>query len=190
MRIKLTKALADRDSGRIFDAGKLALGQHLDRWLEESMRHTVKPSTYESYSQLARNYITPALGTKKLKALTPDHVRRFRNRKLEEGLSTRTVQYLLTLLRKALQQAVDDGLLPHNVAQGVKVKHTRKDEVPYLKPGEAKALLCAARDNRLEALYILAITTGLRQGELLGLRWEDVDLGTGTLSVRRTLSWD
>jgi integrase len=188
VRIKLTKVLADRDSGLIFDACNLALGQYLDRWLEDSVRHSVKPTTYESYSQLVRNHITPALGGKKLKDLTPDHVRRFRSFELEKGLSTRTAQYLLFLLRKALQQAVEDGLLPRNVAQGVKVKQTQKDEVQYLTREEAKALLSAARGDRLEALYVLAINTGLRQGELLGLKWEDIDLDAGTLSVRRTLS--
>jgi integrase len=108
--------------------------------------------------------------------------------KREEGLSGRTVQYLLFLLRKALQQAVNDGLLPHNVAKDVKVRQTQKDEERHLTPEQVKALLSAARGDRLVALYVLAISTGLRQGELLGLWWEDIDLDTGTLSVRRTLS--
>jgi hypothetical protein len=65
VKIKLNKVLADLDNGLVFDEGNLALGQHLDRWLEESVRHAVKPTTYESYSQLVRNHITPALGSKK-----------------------------------------------------------------------------------------------------------------------------
>jgi integrase len=91
-------------------------------------------------------------------------------------------------LRKALQQAVNDGLVPRNVAQDIKVRQTPKDEVRYLKPGEVKAPLSEARNDRLEALYVLAIHIGLRQGELLGLQWEDIDFEAGMLSVKRTLS--
>lgn len=106
---------------------------------------------------------------------------------MAEGLSTRTVQYLLVVLRKALQQAVEDGLIPRNAAQGVRVSQT-KEEIRPLSPEQAKILLAAAGGTRLEELYVLAVHTGLRQGELFGLRWEDVDLGAGTLSVRRILS--
>ena len=147
----------------------------------------MKSVTYESYSQLTRKHLIPALGRNKLGSLTPDQVRGFRGAKLAEGLSTRTVQYLLVLLRKALQQAVEDGLVPRNVAQGVKVSQTKK-EIRPLSTEQAKALLTAASGDRLEALYVLAVHAGLRQGELLGLRWEDIDFHTGTLSVKRTLS--
>jgi integrase len=88
---------------------------------------------------------------------------------LAEGLSTRTVQYLLVVLRKALQQAVEDGLIPRNAAQGVRVSQT-KEEIRPLSPEQAKILLDAAGGSRLEALYVLAVHTGLRQGELFGLR--------------------
>jgi integrase len=188
-RVKLTKAIAERDGGPVYDAGKLTLGDHVERWLRHSVRDSVKPITHESYSSLARNHIVPALGRIRLKDLTPDHVRAFRASKLEAGLSRRTVRYLLVLLRQALGQAVEDGLLPSNVAQGVKVKQIGdEEEVRYLSPQQAKALLAAAREDRLEALYVLAVHTGLRQGELLALRWADVDLAAGRLSVRRTLS--
>jgi integrase len=188
VRIKLTKVMADRDRGLVFDTGSRTLGEYLDCWLKDSVRDAVKPSTYASYSRLTHGHLIPALGSNKLQGLTPDHVRYFRRSKLEAGLSTRTVQYLLTILRKALQQAVEDGLLPRNVAQGLKVKQVRKNEIRYLLPEQAKTLLRAARDDRLEALYVLAIHTGLRQGELLGLKWEDINLETGMLSVKRTLS--
>jgi integrase len=188
-RVKLAKAIAERDGGPVYDAGKLTLGDHVERWLRHSVRGSVKPITHESYSSLVRNHIVPALGRIRLKDLTPDHVRAFRASKLEAGLSMRTVRYLLVLLRQALGQAVEDGLLPRNVAQGVKVKQIDdREEVRYLSPQQAKALLAAAREDRLEALYVLAVHTGLRQGELLALGWAEVDLAAGTLSVRRTLS--
>jgi integrase len=152
------------------------------------MKGSVKPATYENYSQLVRRHVIPAFGRTKLKNLTTDHIRRFRRRKLDEGLSTRTVQYLLFLLRKALQQAVEDGLISRNVAQGAKVSQVGKEEIRPLSPEQTKRFLEAAKSDRFEALYVLAVHTGLRQGELLGLRWEDVDLEARSLCVRRTLS--
>jgi integrase len=172
----------------VFDAGRTTVREHLDRWLEESMKGSVKPTTYENYSQLVRRHVIPAFGRTKLKNLTTDHIRRFRRRKLDEGLSTRTVQCLLFLLRKALQQTVEDGLIPRNVAQGVKVSQVGKEEIRPLSPEQIKRFLEAANGDRFYALYVLAIHTGLRQGELLGLLWEDVDLESRTLCVRRTLS--
>jgi integrase len=157
------------------------------------VRDSVKPNTFKSYSQLTHRHIIPALGRNKLKDLTPSHIRRFRSSALGARLSARTVQYLLALLRKALQQAVEDGLVPRNPAQGVRVQQSRKEEIHPLSPEQVGALLEAAIDERLGALYIVAIHLvaihcGLRQGELGGLKWEDVNLEAETLQVRRTLS--
>jgi integrase len=185
---KRSEAMAKRGSDPAFDAGRTTMGELLDRWLEDSVRDSLKAITYENYSMLTRRHLIPALGLYKLEDLTPDHIRKFKSTKLSAGLSTRTVQLLLALLRQALQQAVDDGLVPRNVAQNVKVPQSRKDEIRYLNVEQAKKLLYAARGDRLEALYVLAIHSGLRQGELLGLKWEDVDFEAGTLSVKRTLS--
>lgn len=130
----------------------------------------------------------PALGRVKLRALSPTHVRGLYRAKLDADLSPRTVQYVHTTLHKALKDAVADGLVPRNVTEGIKAPRPKKKEIRPLDPVQTRTLLDAARRNRLEALYVLAIHCGLRQGELLGLRWEDVDLEAGTLSVRRTLS--
>jgi integrase len=185
---KRSEAWAKESAGLVFEAGRTTVGEHLGRWLEESVKGSVKPTTYENYSQLVRRHVISALGRTKLKNLNTEHVRRFRRQKLDEGLSTRTVQCLLFLLRKALQQAVEDGLIPRNVAQGVKVSQVGKEEIRPLSPEQTKGFLEAASGYRFEALYVLAVHTGLRQGELLGLRWEDVDLEARTLCVRRTLS--
>jgi integrase len=186
--MKLSKALADRSDGLVFDANNLRLKEYLEQWLSDSARDSVKPNTFKSYSHLTYRHIIPALGGNKLKDLTSDHVRSFRRWKLEEGLSTRTIQYLLTLLRKALQQAVDDGLIPRNAAQGVRVQQSRKEEIYPLTSEQVRALLEAAIDDRLVALYVVAIHCGLRQGELLGLKWEDINLEAETLRVKGTFS--
>jgi integrase len=108
--------------------------------------------------------------------------------RLKAGLAPRMVQLIHVTLHKALKGAVMDGLILRNVTEAVKAPRPEKNEIRPLSRHKARALLQAARGERLEALYVLAVTTGMRQGELLGLKWEDVDLEAGTLQVRRTLS--
>ncbi len=187
-RAALNKARADAASGLVFDAQDLRLGEYLDRWLTDSVRDTVRQRTWERYEQIARAHLKPTLGRVKLKALTPAHVRGLYREKLDAGLASRTVQYIHTTLSKALKDAVTDGLISRNVAKGVKAPRPAKKEIHPLSPDQARAFLDAARGDRLEALYIVAVHRGVRQGELLGLKWEDVNLEAGTLQVRRTLS--
>ena len=184
---KLRQAMTDADRGLTFDAGSLALGDYLHRWLNDSVRDTVRNTTFERYEQIVRMHIKPALGRVKLKNLTSTHVRGLYKEKLQSR-SPRTVQYIHVTLHKALKQAVNDGLVPRNVTEAVKPPQVRREEIHPLTPEQVNALLSAARGDRLEALYVLAIHTGLRQGELLGLKWEDVNLEEGNLQVRRTLT--
>jgi integrase len=186
----LRQAMADADRGLIFDADNLKVEEYLDRWLSDSVRDTVKATTFERYEQITRLHLKPALGRVKLKSLTPAHVRSLYREKLEAGLSSRTVRYIHTTLHKALKQAVMDGLIPRNVTESVKPPQPTREEIHPLTPEQAKLLLQVAHEigDRLEALYVLAIHTGLRQGELLGLKWDDVDLEDGSLQVRRTLT--
>jgi len=185
---KLTKAKADRDGGLIFDADSMKVGEYLERWLADSVRDTVRPTTFERYEQIVRLHIRPVLGKLKLKNLTPTHVRGLYRQKLDAGLSPRTVQYVHVTVHKALKQAIADGLIPRNATEAVKPPQVRREEMRPLTAEQVRILFDAAKGDRLEALYVLAVTTGLRQGELLGLKWDDVDLETGTLRVRRTLT--
>jgi integrase len=189
-RRNLRRARGDAERGLVFDADNLKVGEYLDRWLPDSVRDMVKATTFERYEQIARLHLKPALGRVKLKALTPAHVRGLYREKLEAGLSARTVRYVHTTLHKALKQAVMDGLIPRNVTGSVKPPQPSREEMCPLTPEQAKLLLQLAHESgdRLEALYVLAIHTGLRQGELLGLKWDDVDLEDGSLQVRRTLT--
>src|SRR5215210_7828249 len=186
----LRQAMADADRGLVFDADNLKVGEYLDRWLADSVSDTVKATTFERYEQITRLHLKPCLARLKLKALTPAHVRGLYREKLEAGSSARTVRYIHTTLHKALKQAVMDGLIPRNATEAVKPPQPTREEMHPLTPEEAKLLRQVAHDtgDRLEALYVLAIHTGLRQGELLGLKWDDVDLDDGSLQVRRTLS--
>jgi integrase len=183
---RLSKALSDREGGLIFDAGGLKLREYMSRWLEDSVKDTVRNTTYDRYEQISRTHVVPMLGDVKLKALSPTHVRGLYKEKLS-ALSPRTVQYIHVTLHKALKQAVSDGLIPRNVTEAVKPPQVRQEEIRPLTPEQVKVLLDAASGDRLEALYVLAVHTGLRQGELLGLKWDDIDVEAGTLQVRRAL---
>jgi integrase len=184
---KLARALSDRAQGLTFDAGSSKVDAYFDRWLLD-IRDTIRQRTWERYEQIARVHIKPALGRISLKALSPTHVRGLYREKLDVGLSRRTVQYIHTTLHKALKDAVSDGLIPRNVTEGIRPPKPQKKEITPLNPEQARAFLAAAHGDRFEALYVLAVHCGLREGELLGLKWDDVDLDTGLLRVRRTLS--
>ncbi len=189
---KLTEAMANRDGGLVYDAGKLTLGEYLDRWLAGSVKGTVKETTYANYAYITRKHVSPALGRVKLKSLTPAHVRGFYGEKARTDLSAATVKKMHVVLSKALSQAVSDGLIPRNAADGVKPPRVSApgEEIKPLDSEECAAFLEAARGESLEALYVLAVHCGLREGELLALRWEDADLEAPkpALLVRRTLT--
>src|SRR5215213_2080988 len=189
---KLIKAMADRDGGIVYDAGKLTVGEYLDRWLRDSVKGTVKETTYANYSYITRVHISPALGHVKLKSLTPAHVRGFYGEKARTNLSAATVKKMHVVLRKALSQAVSDGLIPRNAADSVKPPRVSApgEEIKPLSSEECATFLEASRGERLEALYVLATHCGLREGELLALRWEDACLEDAkpAVLVRRTLT--
>ncbi len=185
---RMAAALADREQGLLVPGGRQTLGQFLVRWLQDSVKPTVRPKTYTSYSQLLRIHILPALGAVPLAKLDPPRVQRFLNDKLAEGrLSARTIQYLHAVLRAALGQALKWRLVSVNVATLVDPPRAVRPEVRAVGPAEARSLLEATCGDRLEALYILALASGLRQGEALGLHWQDVDLEAGTLRIRVAL---
>src|SRR5215212_8592130 len=183
----LTKVMADRDGGLVFDAGSLTVGEYLDRWLKE-VKDTVRESTYERNDQLIRLHIRPAIGRIKLKNLTTAHARWFYRERLDSGLAPATNHKMHVVLHKALKAAVADGLIPRNAAAGLKLPRITREEIDPLTEEESRRLLEAARDDTLKALYVLALSTGMRQGELLALKWEDVDLDGGRVRVRRTLT--
>jgi integrase len=187
---KLTKAMAQRDSGLAFEAGKLTVAEYMNKWLVESARNRLRPKTYKDYSGLTRLHIVPALGHIKLKKLTPLHVQSFYGTKLESGLSKRTVEYIHTVLHSALKQAVRWELVPRNVTEAVDPPRPERKERPTFNLDQARLFLKAARDDGCEALYVLVIHTGMRRGEVFGLRWDDVNLDNGWLHVRQALAPD
>jgi integrase len=187
---KLTKAMADRDGGFVFDAGTLTVGEYFKRWLTDSARGSVRRSTYHSYRRQIERYVVPTIGQIKLTNLTHMHVQGLYRQMQDRGLSARTVQYTHAVIHRALKQAVRWNMIPRNVCEAVDVPQVRREEMRPLNAVQARKLLRTASGERLEALYVLAVHTGMRPGELLGLRWEDVALGDagGTMQVNRALS--
>jgi len=186
-RAKLAKAIGERDAGLIFDAEDLTVAEYLVRWLNGPARKNVRSSTYARYEQLSRKHLVPALGRMKLKKLSAIHLEGLYEAKLEEGLAPRTVNYIHVTISKALRYAVGKGLIRQNVASLAEAPQPKSPEMRTLNQKQVGDFLEAARGDRLEALYVLALATGMRRSELLGLKWEDVDLQARIVLVRRGL---
>lgn len=181
---QVARALVDLQNGVLLPPDKQTFGQFLTRWLEDVAKPSVRYSTYRSYEQLVRVHILPdAIAKKPIARLTPQDIQGFLNRKMKTGLSTRSVQYLHAIARRALEIALRWGVVARNIAKLVEPPRVKRQEVKPLSPEQAKAFLEAARGDRLYALYVVALSLGLRQGELFGIRWENVDLDKGTLQV-------
>jgi len=165
---------------------KITLSTYMEQWLEESVRPRVRPYTFQSYRQNVRLHVNPELGHIRLDSLTAPMIQAYMNKKLTV-LSSRTVQYHHAIIRSALGQAVKWDMIPRNVAKLVSPPRVKKANISPLNPVEAKGLLQAVHGDRLSALYTVALAVGLRQGEILGLRWQDINLLAGTLTVVVTL---
>ena len=193
-RAKLTAALREMDLGApLVKDERLTVERYLSDWLERK-RADLRARTWQRYRELLA-HVTRAIGGLTLTKLTPTRLDRLYNalQRPPEGqegvsaLSSTTVHHLHVTLRQALDDAQRLGLVARNVADQLKGPRMRQTEMHTLDLAQSRALMEAARGDRLEALYVLAITTGMRQGELLALRWRDVDLDAGALQVRGTL---
>jgi integrase len=183
---KLTKAVADGNEGLIFDSDHLTVAQYLDRWLY-SIRGTVRESTWVRHEINVRVHVKPALGRVRLGKLNPLQVQSFYRCKLDQGLSDASVLKIHSTLSKSLKQAVRWRLVPLNVCMAVVLPCITKPEIQSLDAQQMKALLKAAQGTDLYPLWVLMATTGVRVGEALGLRWEDLYLEARTLRVNRTV---
>jgi integrase len=175
---KLTKAVADRNEGLIFDSDHLTVAQYLDRWLD-SIRDTVHESIWVRYEINFRVHLKPASGRVRLGKLDHLQVQSFYRCKLDKGLSAATVLMLRSTLSKSLRQAVRWRLAPLNVCMAVVLPRITKPEMQPLDARQRKALLKAAQGTDIYALWVLMATTGVLVGEALGLRWEDLDCEVG-----------
>jgi integrase len=187
---KLKVALVAQKEGRLPSTGTATLGKYLQAWLrtrEASGR--IRPSTLLFYRQKIEHDVIPALGTVRLDRLTRLDVDRLLSALRSRGLSARSVAHVRSILRGALAPAVRDGLLHRNVAADSEppALSAAADTKRGLDPNESARLIAVAEQDRLGGLVILTLATGLRMGEVLGLRWQDVDLDAGIIQVRHAV---
>lgn len=188
MSAAVRKKLQDRDEGIVHDSENLTVAEYIDRWLD-STKDTVGLRTHQRSESAARLHIVPTLGKTKLDRLTALQLDELYRKKLNGGLSPRSVQIIHATAHKMLRQAVRWNLVRHNAAEHATSPKTVRNEMRPLTREQAHVLLRTARKHqpRYYALYALAITTGARLGELLALQRTDVDLGVGTLRISKTV---
>ncbi|HEY9078078.1 MAG TPA: site-specific integrase [Anaerolineaceae bacterium] len=183
-RLWIKKMLEQVESGLNATGARMIFGTYLKTWLENA-RGTIRPKTWQQYEGIVRNHLAPALGSIRLSELQPNHIQNLYGQMLKHGHSPRTMQLIHSVLRRALVIAQRQGLIGRNPAKVVDPPRYAKGEMKVFTDTQARQLLITARGMRNEALYHLAVTTGMRQGELLGLKWKDIDWSTCTIHVQR-----
>jgi integrase len=187
---KLRKAQREQEQGILATGPQQTIKQFLEYWLEDVHKLKVRPGTYEVYRTVLDNHLIPVLGHIKLQKLTTQQVQTLYAKKLKEGLSSQRVQTIRAVLHKALDHAKRIKLVGSNVCDDVEaLPRQAQQEMLPLTPEQAHMLLQKVRERRLEAVLTLALTTGMRKGEILSLRWQDIDLQKNTLQVRHTVSY-
>ena len=197
--VLLAEMLKDLADDKFVIPEKITFREFLEaHWLPH-IQNTVRPNTYRTYEMMARNHLIPNLGGIQVSKIKPITLQRLYNSLLKEGsrkdgkegaLSPRTVQYVHTTAYRALGQAVVWQMINSNPADAVELpkQHTKKEMTVWDKD-QIKIFLEAVKDHRWYALYDLAFATGMRQSELLGLCWSDIDLNQGIISVRQGLMY-
>jgi integrase len=188
-QIECARLVSEISGGTYIEPAKTTVGQFLDRWLEH-MKSQVAPRTHERYSEIARKSIAPLLGNLLLPKLQPARISAAYAKALADGrrdgkggLSPRTVGHMHRILRQALQQAIRWQILARNPADAVRPPKVERSKMRALDPSETAALLDALHSTRLFMPVLLAITTGMRRGEITALRWRAVDLANAQLAV-------
>lgn len=184
---KMTDLLNNLQKGLITNPTEITLEEWLDYYMLEYKKRYVKPTTYINYTVKVKNHIKPAIGHYKLKALRQDIIQKFVNNLTDKGLAPSTVEDIYKLLRNALETAVDDGLIVRNIANKVKLPKIPKPQINVLTQEQQNAFVEEAKNTYMGCVYILDLCTGMRLGELLGLKWEDIDLMEKQIHIVRTL---
>lgn len=190
----LVEALGRLRRGEYVDPRGLTVGAYLAQWLE-SMAPSLRPSTMKSYSDIVRLHVAPRIGEVKLARLKPVEISGLYSELLKSGrrlppaggLSPTSVLYVHRVLKHALGDAVRWGYLPRNAADLVKAPRVEHSEMTVWGPEDVRRFFDAVADDRLFAMWVLMVTTGMRRGEVVGLRWKDVDLGARRVSIVQTL---
>lgn len=190
---KLAKISVLVTEGKYTDSN-LTVQQWLDIWLIDYMRNTLRPNTYESYEMFIRLHINPQIGKVKLKDLTTNRIQKLYNLKIKEGrvdskggLAPRSVERIHTVLHKALEQATAERKIPYNPAKATTLPPRNKKEIRVLTREEQDQFEVALEQERLGTAFLVGLYAGLRRGEVLGLKWQDIDLDNYIITVKQAL---
>ena len=182
-RAKLYKMLTATEE---VQPSNITVSKALDDYLNAGGSN-LKPRTVKRYSEAIQVHLKPSLGKEKLHELTALRVEEMYARKLSQGTSPSTIELMHAVLSACLKRSVRLRLVQHNVCRDVERPRIESEEVEIFSPSEVAAILSTAKYDTLEALWVLALTTGMRQGEIIGLKVSDYDRAKGTLAIRRTL---
>lgn len=187
---EMARLVTELEKGTYIEPGKTTVSEYLLWWVEQhSIGKNLAPKTIVSYRQIITLHLIPALGNIPLSKLQPMHIQQFVNKMLQQR-SPRTVAYNLTVLKQALKHAVQKWrLIPYNPADAVERPSYRRVKFQALSIEEVEVFLNKVRDHKDYPIIYTALYTGMRQGELLGLRWDDVDLNRKVIKVQRTAQW-
>lgn len=186
-RAALRELMRQVEDGYQLTAGDPTLGAFLKHWLETSVKPSCRPKTYTGYASIVEKRIVPRLGKLKLSKVTPAAIQGLYADLAAEGLTARSIVNTHAVLRRALNQAVKWNMIPRNPAKAVDAPRAERSEIRTLTREQVDQFLAFTEHDRHHALYVLAVTTGMRLGELLGLQWGDIDLDEARLQIRRSL---
>jgi integrase len=184
---KLKVALHEQQQGTLATGPQQTIKAFLEHWLEEVHKPNIRLASYRIYHVSLNKHILPVIGHVQLQKLTAQQVQALYARKVKEGFSSSVIRTMHGLLHKALDQAVSWKLISNNVCDGVSLPRAVRHEIHPLTKEQAQKLLETAQGHRLEGLLTVALATGMRRGELLSLRWQDVNIDDMSLQVRRTV---
>ncbi|MCP4607535.1 MAG: site-specific integrase [Planctomycetes bacterium] len=186
---RLRELLTNLDKGIPINMSKANVGEFLGQWLRDYAETNTSPRTVEGYKGVVNRYLVPSIGRVPLTKLTPQHVQGLYRDMLDRGLSPQTILHAHRIFSEALGHAVKWGLLGRNVCEAVDPPRPKRKEMNTLDPSEVRRLLDVSSSSTYGAVIFLALYTGMRRGEILGLRWSDVDLKNRTISVTQTLTY-
>jgi integrase len=184
---KLRELQNSAASGRLPDGGNITVGGFIRTWLD-GIKASVEPTTWAGYDGHFRNHLRPRIGGVKLAGLTAVHISHLYTELLNDGVSASTTRKVGTTLRSALERAVEMRVIAFNPATAVAKPKAEPKEVHVFTPGQVGNFLAEAAKDRLEAVYVAAVDSGCRQGELFALRWTDLDPAAGTVTITKSLA--
>lgn len=196
----LARLQVDQQEGTYIKPSNETVKSYLEKWLTDYAQPNVKQKTFDLYKNMVDKHLVPGLGDTELTKIKPSQLKGFYAKKLqpggradgkEGGLSNRTVQYMHMVLRLALSHAIEDELIKYNVSDRVTPPTVKKPKLKFWNREQTKRFLdftaASSRNNRYYLFYLLALSTGMRRGEILGLRWQDVDTKKNSISIRQNI---